>query len=228
MLNSASFSDKFYSVYVSNNSKYTKNKLVSVQKVISLLPEKGKVVDLGCSDGFVLEEIRNKGSYEVYGLDASTKSVDISRGKGLNVSIADLEKPFPYSDNFFDAVIGLEIIEHLADTDFFVDEIKRVLKPGGCLILCTPNALSLPRRLLTLIGLNPFFEASFTYPPRMAGHLRFFTPAILKGHLESRGFKVNYLGSDLVNFSKNGILYSTFLAGIFPNLGRGIIIRATI
>jgi len=225
MLNSFSFSEGYYSDLV-DSTIYNENKMVTVNKVISLLPKEGKILDLGCFNGYILEKINELGNYELYGLDASTAAVEACQDKGLNVSLVDLESGIPFEDNTFDAVIGLEIIEHLADTDFFLNEINRVLKTNGKLILSTPNALSLPRRIMTLFGINPYFEASFSFPPNMAGHLRFFTPEILNGLLEVRNFKVGFLGSDLVNFSSNGRFYSKFLADLFPNLGRGIIVEA--
>jgi 2-polyprenyl-3-methyl-5-hydroxy-6-metoxy-1,4-benzoquinol methylase len=225
MLDSFSFSNESYSKNITNDV-YTDNKMVAVRKVISNLPEKGRILDVGCFNGFVLGLIRQKGEYDLYGVDASEKAVSHCNSIGLNVTNTNLEKPLPFDNDYFDAVIGLEIIEHLADTDFFLEEIKRILKPKGTLILTTPNAVSLPRRVLTLIGISPFFEASFTFPPNMAGHLRFFTPKLLKGLLETRGYRVSLLESDVINFSNDGNFYSTILANIFPNLGRGIIVTA--
>ena len=66
--------------------------------------------------------------------------------------MADLESRFPYPEEFFDIVHAGEAIEHLYDTDSFVQECRRVLKKGGKLIITTPNTLSLPRRILYFFG----------------------------------------------------------------------------
>lgn len=200
--------------------------MVTVNQVISRLPNKGKVLDVGCFNGFVLDKIMDrKLNLSLYGVDASLECVKFCKSKGHNVLQADLEKTLPYDDGHFDVIIGLEVIEHLADTDFFIKELKRILKDNGKIILTTPNALSLPRRVMTLFGINPFYEASFSFPPGMAGHLRFYTPQLLKDFMKFHNLKVIYLGSDVINFSHSGKIYSEFLAKIFPNLGRGIIIE---
>jgi SAM-dependent methyltransferase len=134
----------------------------------------------------------------------------------------DLEKALPYGDSEFDIVFAGEVIEHLADTDIFINEIKRVLKSGGKLVLTTPNVASLARRAMLLLGINPFFEASFTFPGAgIAGHLRYFTPSLLKNYLTSFGFNLEFLGSDSVTLTPN--YGSVFLARLFPRFGRSII-----
>ena len=97
--------------------------MISVNKCISLLPKSGKILDVGCFNGFVLDLCKNKG-YETYGVDASKEGVELSTSKGHKVLEANLEENIPFDDNYFDAVLGLEIIEHLADTDSFLKNIK--------------------------------------------------------------------------------------------------------
>ena len=226
MLNSKEFSQVYYSDLINNQDIYNQNKLITIFESMKLLPKNGKVLDIGCFNGYFLDLLKDKG-YETYGVDASTSAVAQCVKNGHLAFEANLEESIPYEDNFFDAVTGLEIIEHLADTDTLINEIKRVLKPGGILIFSTPNFFSLSRRLMTLFGINPYFEASFSFPPKMAGHLRFFTHNLLEGFLKNHNFEINYSGSDVVNFNSSGTLFSTKLARIFPKIGRGIVISAT-
>ena len=113
------------------------------------------------------------------------------------------------------------------DTDFFIDEIKRVLKPNSFLILSTPNIASLGRRFLLLFGKNPYFEASFGYPNEAhAGHIRFFTKDLLLGYLEHRGFGRIKFTSNVVNFTPSGKIASKLLADLVPTFGGSLIVKA--
>jgi len=226
MLNSKDFSQIYYTNLLSVENIYNKNKLITIQECLKLLPSRGRVLDIGCFNGYFLDILKEKG-YETYGIDASTEAIKICNSKGHKTIEANLEENFPFEDNFFDAITGLEIIEHLADTDNLLKEIKRTLKPKGILIFSTPNFFSLSRRLMTLFGINPYFEASFSFPPKMAGHLRFFTHNLLNEFLKYHSFDVNHLGSDVVNFNSTGTFFSKKLAQLLPKIGRGVVISAT-
>jgi len=224
MLSSKEFSDLYYSSLISEIGLYNSTKMVTIDKCISMLPSSGKVLDIGCFNGYVLDLLKEKG-YETFGVDASKSAVAICCEKGHKVLECNLEKEIPFEDSHFDAVIGMEIIEHLADTDSLIREVKRVLKPDGVLVLSTPNFFSLSRRLMTLLGINPYFEASFSFPPKMAGHLRFYTHDLLSDFLKFHNFKITILTSDMVNFSSSGSVFSKFLADLFPKLGRGVVVQ---
>lgn len=171
----------------------------------------------------MLIKIGNK----VWGIDASEEAVKLARGKGVDAKVGNMEETFEFENDFFDMCILAEIIEHILDTDFFIQEIKRVLKPGGYLILSTPNVASLGRRLMLLFGKNPYFEACFGYPPyATAGHIRFFTKDLLFGFLRHKGFEIIKFTSDVVNFTPSGKIASKLLADLFPTFGRSLIIKA--
>ncbi len=184
------------------------------------------ILDVGCYDGTFLSLIKNKNN-NFYGLEASDWGVQESRKKGLRVQqyFFDGEKKLPFENNFFDLVIAGEIIEHIYDTDFFLEEIFRILKPNGKLLISTPNLASLGRRLLLLFGKNPLIEVS-PNEPGVAGHIRYFTFKTLQALLAKHNFKIIISRSDGVNFSNSGIIRSKFLAKIFPQIGASVICLA--
>jgi hypothetical protein len=74
---------------------------------------------------------------------------------------------------------------------------------------------------------NPYFEASFGYPPEAhAGHIRFFTKDLLLGYLRFKGFEIIRFTSDVVNFTPSGRIASKLLADLFPTFGRSLIVKA--
>jgi 2-polyprenyl-3-methyl-5-hydroxy-6-metoxy-1,4-benzoquinol methylase len=87
-----------------------------------------------------------------------------------------------------------ELIEHLVDTDTAVDEVRRVLRPGGVLLLSTPNLAAWFNRALVGLGIQPVFsEVSlrgiYGRPGhQVVGHLRLFTRRALVEFLTARRF----------------------------------------
>ena len=83
--------------------------------------------------------------------------VAIGREKGIEVRECNVDvETFPYDEGFFDIVLFTSVIEHLYNPRHALDEITRTLKPGGLLILETPNATAFGRRIDALFGKNPF------------------------------------------------------------------------
>lgn len=188
--------------------------------------ENKNILDIGCYDGTFLSLIKNRNN-NFFGIEASDWGAEKSREKEIEVSqyFFDDKTGFPFEDGFFDLVVAGEIIEHIYDTDFFLEEIRRVLKPGGHLIISTPNIASLGRRIFLLFGVNPIIELS-PNEPESSGHIRYFTFKTFKKILEKHGFKIIASRSDSVNFSSNGKTKSSLLARMFPKFGASIIFFA--
>jgi len=184
------------------------------------------ILDVGCYDGTFLSLMKNRNN-GFYGVEASDWGFEQARKKGIEVRqfFFNDETKLPYEDNFFDVVVAGEIIEHIYDTDFFLVEIRRILKPGGKLLISTPNIASLGRRLLLLFGKNPIIELS-PNESDSSGHIRYFTFKTLEKMLEKKEFETISSASDCVNFSKNGKIKSALLAKIYPALGASIICYA--
>jgi 2-polyprenyl-3-methyl-5-hydroxy-6-metoxy-1,4-benzoquinol methylase len=201
--------------------------LIRINKVVKLVGTGNKILDVGCYNGFLGKKFIKAGN-KVYGVDISKKALEKAEKFGVLVKCADLEKKLPYGSNFFDIIVAAEIIEHLKDTDFFLKEIFRVLKPGGSLVLTTSNLVSFGRRIMYLVGREGYHEASFSYPENSAGHLRYYNKELLLGLLKHHRFEIELFTSDVVNLSADiySPLRSSLLAKIFPTLGRSLIVKA--
>ncbi len=176
----------------------TKNKML-----ISMINKQHKkILDVGCGDGFLGKLIKEKFNSEVHGLDISNKALKTAKKNGIITKKFNLEgKKWPYKNNFFDVVIAGDIIEHLYDTEKFVQEAYRVLKKGGIFLVSTPNINCYYNRLLVLFGKMPIWiEAApnliFTpFSDRFeeiynTGHVRVFNRYSLSKLLKTFGFHV--------------------------------------
>jgi SAM-dependent methyltransferase len=104
------------------------------------------VLDLGCHTGYGTRIIRVSGA-RVTGVDVSPEAIDIAREKYSSSGIEFLRldgRSLPFADRSFDIVTTFKVIEYITDHAQFFAEIRRVLRPGGRVILTTPNA---PMRL---------------------------------------------------------------------------------
>ncbi len=108
----------------------------------------GSVLDIGCGDGMMLETVADL-AQALAGVDGYSGAVDATRRRVplADLRVADLEQGLPFPDNSFDTVLFCDVIEHLRQPVFALEEIARTLRRGGRLMLTTPNANS-PFRVL--------------------------------------------------------------------------------
>lgn len=103
-----------------------------------------KILDLGSGSWRIPDEIAKYGFNEVYGLDYFSDVEFEENLKQISQPNAKLEKynepgVFPFPDGYFDAVSSLCVLEHIIYVEKFLNEIDRVLKPGGFVIIQCPN-----------------------------------------------------------------------------------------
>lgn len=197
--------------------------LIRIKILLSLVGSCRKVLDIGCYEGTISALIKERGN-EVYGVDISEHAVELAKQKGIKAKVADVDDGLPFPDNFFDVVVAGEVIEHILNVDFLMEEIKRVLKTHGFTVITTPNLASLGRRILLLLGKNPLIETRWTRGS--AGHVRYFTKDTLFELLRIHGLIIDVFCSDVLNFDNSGRHFSTKLTKLFPTLGRSLIVRA--
>ncbi len=178
-----------------------------------------KLLDVGCGPGNLVTFLSPIKNLILYGCDISENSLKIAKKKGMNVTKCNLWDKFPFSDEYFDIIVATEVIEHIFDTENFINEIRRILKKDGLLVITTPNVASLGRRIMLLLGINPILEYKLS---EGAGHIRYFTFKDLKFFLIENGFKIIKMETDAINISFNGKIYSKFLGKLFPTFGRCI------
>lgn len=112
---------------------------------LSKIP-KGKLLDVGCSHGLVVEEALKKG-FAAEGLEPSQGAVQFCRQKGLKVTQNYFtEGVFPCAS--FDIVIMSHVLEHISNPDKTIQTLKEIIKPGGYFLLCQTNYKGIGPRIL--------------------------------------------------------------------------------
>jgi len=210
-------------VYLYKIYKQFKNlKLMNIAEV--------KILDVGCADGSFAKFLKQQG-YDVYGIDISSKAINQAVKSGIKASQCDVEQGINFLDNFFDIVIASEVIEHLYDTDYFLQQLKRITKDDGYLLLSTPNLASLKNRIRLLFGRYPQYS-EFRLGKNQSGHIRNYTVNTLKLQLEENNWQIIQVISPnfICPMTKNIPVFlkriAMYLGDIFHTIGSHIIIVA--
>ena len=160
-----------------------------IRKLLGLLGTEtpGRLLDVGCAGGELAALLATHG-WRVQGAEAEPALVEAARARGVDTRAVDLDRaPLPWSDGAFDAVVAAEVIEHVIDTDHLLAEIARVLRTRGVLVITTPNLASLENRLRLLLGRYPMW---MDVGVEGTGHLRYYTPGVLRRQLAQHGLTV--------------------------------------
>ncbi len=114
-----------------------------------------RVLDAGCGEGQFASELTRAGA-RVVGIDVAEEPLRRAarRDPGLDLRVVSADGPWPLADASFDVVWAGETIEHVADTAGWLSEVRRVLVPGGRLLLSTPDHGRL--RVLFSASFSPF------------------------------------------------------------------------
>ena len=98
-------------------------------------PSEMELLDIGCGTGWLAEHFPH-----YTGIDGSADAVEIATGLGRNVIEGDVDRPLPFAEESFDAIVMKDLLEHVADPTALVREARRVLRPSGILFASSPDA----------------------------------------------------------------------------------------
>jgi 2-polyprenyl-3-methyl-5-hydroxy-6-metoxy-1,4-benzoquinol methylase len=171
----------------------------SVEKIAAVfppLPRGAKVLDLGAGHGSIAGELVRRG-YEVHAVEISEEALAALRSRGVHAMAGDVTQPVPTTETF-DAVLLLDVLEHVFDPVQVLVNAKRVLAPGGSIVLTVPLYFDVVDRLRILLtgsivsydnlvyGLDAYRRfRSYTYD-----HVRFFRAVDVPEMLSAAGLRV--------------------------------------
>ena len=132
-----------------------------------------RILDAGCGSGPLSAALRDRGAV-VTGIDSSAGMLELARrrlGSGADLRLADLGTPLPFGDGAFDDVVAALVLHYLEDWTAPLAELRRVLKPGGRLIVSLdhPFAVNIMHREA---GRKPDYFATYSHTAEwtMRGH----------------------------------------------------------
>lgn len=181
------FRDDFYAGYVSGFKQhiadYSSPAIERMYRyydrkylpVLRQLPASAAIADIGCGPGFMVRYLLNKGFTRVTGIDGSAEQTAIAREKGLPVITGDALAHLRANPGTYDALLAMDFIEHFTKDELLplFRAFNRALKPGGLLLLHTPNGEG--------IGAGRYIYGDLT-------HCTIFTPNSLTQIMALTGF----------------------------------------
>ncbi len=179
-----------------------------------------KILDLGCCTGGLFESFIKRGQ-EIYGVEIDREAVKIGKEKGYYIIEGDLEeeKTFKEIEKVapFDAVLGLDVLEHLKDPWKFLENLKKIFEKDGFIFATIPNIVHWKIRLKIFFG-------KFNYENEGIldkGHLRFFNYFGVKELFEKSHYKIEKIyptSSSIPFFPKKWEWKAIQISRIAPSL----------
>ena len=189
-------------------------------------------LDLGCHNGSFLESVHENYRSDCYGADdwvpekktgSDVHECRFRNGGCWKYKKTDLAQSLGFTGPF-QVISALEVLEHIIDTDLFLQRIHKALEPGGYVLITTPNINNLRNRIRVPLGLYPI-GIEFK---NVIHHVRLYNVQNLKAHLKEHGFHVlKMIGVQM--FPRrvthlNGLrLLSEWMADLFPEFCPNII-----
>lgn len=166
------------------NRKYSAfYRFYEVLSIIEEISPQGVILDLASGHG-TLADVLFKTGYQVQACDFDKDA--FRADKSIPWSYSDLNESIPYDKEIFDIICGIEVIEHLQNSADFIKKCSSILKPGGYLIITTPNTISFKSaRLMLQHGNLAHFDKLNKHE-----HINPIFPWILEHHAGNQNLKL--------------------------------------
>jgi SAM-dependent methyltransferase len=157
---------------------HTRNRILAalVAQIASSFPEGGKVLEIGCGNGNVLRHLQRAcDGHLVVGMDAFEEGLQIARRRNCPRLVQGDATQHPFRSQF-DLVGLFDVLEHVPEDERLLEQIRRILRPAGVLLLTVPARQSL-----------------WSYFDEASGHCRRYELDGLRGKLQQTGYQLEYI-----------------------------------
>jgi 2-polyprenyl-3-methyl-5-hydroxy-6-metoxy-1,4-benzoquinol methylase len=180
-------------------------------KLLEAVGTGNRVLDVGCSSGYLARPLAERGN-TIVGLELDPEAARVAEEFCELVLVGDVETmDLPLEPGSFDVVLGGDVIEHLRDPAATLARLRPLLRPGGRVVLSTPNVANWAIRLSLLSGRWRYTDRGILD----RSHTHLFTRATLAETLEHAGYRV-----ERIDFSVPVPGDSDLLDGVGRALGR--------
>jgi 2-polyprenyl-6-hydroxyphenyl methylase/3-demethylubiquinone-9 3-methyltransferase len=177
-----------------------------VLDLLATLPAGSRVLDAGCGNGYFAKQLHEKG-FEVVGIDLEESGITHARKlcPDVRFEVASVYDGSSKSFGQFDAVVSLEVIEHVYDPRAFVSNVQECLRPSGSFILSTPYHGYAKNLLIALSGrFDAHVSALWD-----GGHIKFWSRKTLASLLHENGFRVEaFIGAGRLPYLWKSMIFA--------------------
>jgi SAM-dependent methyltransferase len=156
-----------------------------------------RVLDLGCGGGFLLRAVQEAGA-QVSGLEPSLQGLQVAERRGIRDLYLCGGQRLPFADAQFDGVLCMDVVEHVPDERSVLNEVFRVLRPGGLLLISVPA-----------------YNVLWGHEDALGGHFRRYRRPALRRAASKAGFEVEWINYFLAPFFFP-VLLVRGIARVFP------------
>lgn len=152
--------------------------------------QKGALLEIGCGNGFLLEEALAQGYINVHGVEPSTAAVAKAHPQVRSHIICDIMRPGLFEPEHFDVICMFQVFDHITAPGQLLDECFKTLKPGGLMLCLNHNIEAVSARLLK--SRSPIIDLEHTY---------LYSSATLSHIFTMHGFEVKKVGLVYNNYT---------------------------
>ncbi|HVV80385.1 MAG TPA: class I SAM-dependent methyltransferase [Pseudolabrys sp.] len=183
-----------------------------------------RVLDVGCGSGYFLRDLAKTYQERGWPIESNLLGIDIDlssyRAHAVPTRQVDINRPLPFADQSYDLVLAIEVFEHTRAPYLLMQEVARILAPGGRIIISVPNVMHALSRLSYLLTGHYYMYPTPSAVPSNAGRLM--------GHIEPLPLQYWHYGLRYAGFTdiactidrrKKGAMFAAALLKPFTMAG---------